>query len=109
MSCRLPLSRGASRSPYCLNCCSTGAAATPTLRHTLMDDALCLLEPSKIRDLYADRGFIGHVWIQGLARRGISICVQVRLNTLVNGWSARDWLQDLKPGDTGLWAEEVNG
>ena len=67
-----------------------------------MDDALCLLEPSEIQVLYADREFLGHVWIQGLARRGIPICVRLRSDTLVEEWPARDWLQNLKPGDTGL-------
>jgi len=84
-----------------------GGSSDTHLRHTLMDDALCLLEPSEIQVLYADREFLGHVWIQGLARRGIPICVRLRLDTLVDEWSARDWLQDLKPGDTGLWVEDV--
>ena len=84
-----------------------GGSSGTHLRHILMDDALCLLEPSEIQVLYADREFIGHVWIQGLARRGIPICVRLRLDTLVDEWSARDWLQDLKPGETGLWVEEV--
>ena len=58
--------------------------------------------------LYADREFIGHVWIQGLARRGVPICVRLRLDTLVDEWPARDWLQILKPVDTGLWVEDVD-
>lgn len=84
-----------------------GGSSDTNLRHTLMDDALCLLEPTEIQVLYADREFLGHVWIQGLAQRGIPICVRLRSDTLVDEWPARDWLQDLKPGDTGLWVEEV--
>ena len=72
-----------------------------------MDNALCLLEPSEIQVLYEDREFLGHVWNQGLAQRDILICVRLRLDTLVDGWPARDWIQDLKPSDTGLWVEEV--
>ena len=72
-----------------------------------MDDALGLLEPSEIQVLYADREFIGHVWIQGLARKSIPVCVPLRSDTLVDEWPARDRLQDLKPGDSGLWVEEV--
>lgn len=84
-----------------------GGSSHTNLRHTLMDDALCLLEPSKIQVLYADREFLGHVWIQGLAQRGIPICVRLRSDTLVDEWPARAWLQILKPGNTGLWVEEV--
>jgi len=73
-----------------------------------MDDALCLLEASQIRVLYADREFVGHAWIQGLACKGIPICVQLRLDTAIDEWPARDWLQILKPGNTGLWVEEVD-
>jgi hypothetical protein len=84
-----------------------GGSSDTHLRHTLMDDALCLLEPSEIRVLYADREFVGHAWIQGLACRGIPICVRLRLDIAIDEWSARDWLQDLKPGETGLWVEDV--
>jgi len=77
------------------------------LRHTLMDDALCLLKPSALQVLYADREFLGHVWIQGLARRGMPICIRLRSDTLVDEWPAMEWLQDLKPADPGLWVEEV--
>ncbi|WP_407572814.1 IS4 family transposase [Deinococcus altitudinis] len=84
-----------------------GGSSDTTLRHTLMDDALCLLEPSEIQVLYADREFIGHTWIQGLACKGIPICVRLRSDTLVDEWPARDWLQDLEPSDTGLWVEDV--
>ena len=72
-----------------------------------MDDALCLLKPSEIQVLYVDQEFLGHVWIQALARRDIPICVRLRLDTLVDEWPARDWLQVLKPVDTGLWVEDV--
>jgi len=60
------------------------------LRHTLVDDALRLLKLSEIQVLCADREFLGHVWIQCLARRGIPIYVRLRLDTLVDEWSARD-------------------
>ncbi|MGI8748343.1 MAG: transposase [Deinococcus sp.] len=78
------------------------------LRHTLIDDALCLLSASRIQVLYADREFIGHEWIQGLAFKGIPICVRLRLDTVVDEWPARDWLQDLQPGNTGIWVEQVD-
>ena len=85
-----------------------GGSSNTKLRHSLMDDALCLLEPADIQVLYADREFIGHVWIQGLASRGIPICVRLRLDTVIDELPARDWLQDLQPGNTGIWVEQVN-
>ncbi len=85
-----------------------GGSSDTELRHTLMDDALCLLSASRIQVLYADREFIGHEWIQGLAFKGIPICVRLRLDTVVDEWPARDWLQDLQPGDTGIWVEQVD-
>jgi len=85
-----------------------GGSSNTELRHTLMDNALCLLEPADIQVLYADREFIGHAWIQGLACRGIPICVRLRLDTVIDEVPARDWLQDLQPGERGIWVEQVD-
>jgi hypothetical protein len=85
-----------------------GGSSDTDLQHTLMDDALHLLDASQIRVFYADREFISYAWIQGLASRGIPICVRLRLDTVIDEWPARDWLQDLKLGGTGLWVEQVN-
>ncbi|MGY2897066.1 IS4 family transposase [Deinococcus sp. UYEF24] len=85
-----------------------GGSSDTKLRHILMDDALCLLKAKEIGVLYADREFVGHTWIQGLACRGIPICVRLRQDIAIDEWPAREWLQDLKPGDTGIWVEQVD-
>ena len=69
-----------------------GGGSHTEIRHTLMDDALCLLSAADIRVLYADREFVGYDWIQGLACRGIPICVRLRSDTLMDDWTAKDWL-----------------
>ncbi|MFC5850240.1 hypothetical protein [Deinococcus petrolearius] len=45
--------------------------------------------------------------IQGLARRGISICVRLRRDTLMNDWTAMDWLSRLQTGRAGLLVEDT--
>jgi hypothetical protein len=84
-----------------------GGGSNTEIRHTLMDDALCLLSAADIRVLYADREFIGYDWIQGLAHRGIPICVRLRSDTLLDDWTAQDWLSRLQTGTAGLLVEDT--
>ncbi|WP_233218905.1 hypothetical protein [Deinococcus arcticus] len=84
-----------------------GGSSDTAVRHTLMDDALCLLPASQIRVLYADREFVGHDWIQGLAQKGIPICVRLRRDTHIEEWSAQDWLGRLQTDRAGLLVEQV--
>ncbi|WP_233218925.1 IS4 family transposase [Deinococcus arcticus] len=84
-----------------------GGSSDTALRHALIDDALCLLRASQIRVLYADREFVGHDWIQGLAQKGIPICVRLRRDSPMDEWSAQDWLGRLQTGSAGLLVEHV--
>ena len=84
-----------------------GGGSHTEIRHTLMDDALCLLCAAEIRVLYADREFVGYDWIQGLACRGIPICVRLRSDTLMDDWTAKDWLSRLQTGTAGLLVEDT--
>ncbi|GHG40729.1 hypothetical protein GCM10017784_39490 [Deinococcus indicus] len=84
-----------------------GGGSYTEIRHTLMDDALCLLRAADIRVLYADREFVGYDWIQGLARRGIPICVRLRSDTLMDDWTAQDWLSRLQTGMAGLLVDDT--
>ncbi|MFC6663710.1 transposase [Deinococcus multiflagellatus] len=72
-----------------------------------MDDALCLLSAAEIRVLYADREFVGYDWIQGLAHRGIPLCVRLRRDTLMDDWTAQDWLSRVQTGTAGLLVEDT--
>ncbi|AFD26097.1 Tn10-like transposase [Deinococcus gobiensis I-0] len=82
-----------------------GGGSHTEIRHTLMDDALCLLCAAEIRVLYADREFVGYNWIQGMAHRGIPICVHLWSDTLMDAWTAKDWLSRLQTGTAGLQVE----
>ncbi|MHA0044359.1 transposase [Deinococcus sp. PEB2-63] len=84
-----------------------GGSSDTEIRHTLMDDALCLLSAADIRVLYADREFVGYDWVQGLARRGIPICVRLRRDTLLDDWTAQDWLSRVQTGQAGLLVEDT--
>ncbi|SMB85931.1 hypothetical protein [Deinococcus hopiensis] len=84
-----------------------GGSSDTALRQTLMDDALCLLTASQIRVLYADREFVGHDPIQGLAQKGIPICVRLRRDSWIAEWPAQDWLGRLQTGFAGLLVEQV--
>ncbi|WP_240501357.1 hypothetical protein [Deinococcus sp. LM3] len=84
-----------------------GGGSHTEIRHTLMDDALCLLSVADIRVLYADREFVGYNWIQGLACLGIPICVRLRSDTLMDDWTAKDWLSRLQTGTAGLLVEDT--
>lgn len=84
-----------------------GGSSDTALRQTLIDDALCLITASQIRVLYADREFVGHDWIQGLARKGIPICVRLRRDSPIDEWTAHDWLGRLQTGTAGLLVEHA--
>lgn len=66
-----------------------GGSSDTRTRLRLLDDALTLLSAAQVRFLYADREFIGQDWSAGLVARGISLCVRLRLDTLMDDWWAR--------------------
>jgi hypothetical protein len=84
-----------------------GGSSDTSTRLRLLDDALTLLSSAQVRVLYADREFIGQDWSAGLVKRGIPLCVRLRLDTIMDDWRADDWLARLRPEATGLWCEDL--
>ncbi|AZI44008.1 hypothetical protein EHF33_13865 [Deinococcus psychrotolerans] len=84
-----------------------GGNSDTDTRLILLDQALTLLGCCEVATIYGDREFIGQVWIEGLAAKGLPITVRLRMDTRIDGLPASDWLSDHQPNTKGIVLDDA--